>query len=86
MWTAIVIVCNILTFPCDIPHAETVIIARTKAGDEQSCRATAADEMNQAYDDHHNFNIMCIDRPVQDIEDMLPRKGLPRLPRPLPRQ
>jgi hypothetical protein len=57
-------------------------------GDKRTLgRATAADEMDQAYNDHHNFNIVCIDRPVQDIEDMLrPRNGLGPLPKPPPRQ
>jgi hypothetical protein len=52
---------------------ETVIIARTAEGNEQNWREAAAKRMNQVYSDQHNFNIMCTDRPVKDVEDMLPR-------------
>jgi hypothetical protein len=81
VWTAITVVCNILTSPCDMPHAETVIIARTAERNEQNCRMAAANQMNQVYSEEHNFNIMCTDRPAQDVEDMLPKSGLGRLPR-----
>jgi hypothetical protein len=64
-----------------MPHADTVIIARTAEHNEQNCRETAAKQMNQVYSEQHNFNIMCTDRPVRDVEDMLPRSGLGRLPR-----
>jgi hypothetical protein len=70
VWTAIIVICNILSSPCDLPACRgSNHRSHGRGAMNRVAERMQPKQMNQVYSDQHNSNIMCTDRPVRDVDD-----------------